>query len=287
MSRSGIMLCYPYEEKRLNKWKGTPYIQPKLDGERCRAILSSEGVTLLSSECRQHLHLPHITEALSKLDLYAELDGELYTHGMALNEIHSICTTTRIDRHPEYARIEYHIFDIINDLPWKDRAIQVNSIGERIKRLGIYEELKAVPSARVYSMNEIEAYLNEYIEEGYEGFILRNEYGLYERKRSTNIMKFKPRFEDIYEITGYQEEISISGTPKNSLGAFICRSDDSAIFSVGSGPLLTREARQTLWQERETLPGQYLKVMYQTLTPEKRIPRHCIALQVLDLKPHM
>ena len=36
--RTGIMLCYPFEEKRLNKWNPPYIIQPKLDGERCRAV---------------------------------------------------------------------------------------------------------------------------------------------------------------------------------------------------------------------------------------------------------
>jgi hypothetical protein len=49
--RTGIMLCYPFEEKRLNKWGNKFLLQPKLDGDRCRAIFDEYGkVKLLSSE---------------------------------------------------------------------------------------------------------------------------------------------------------------------------------------------------------------------------------------------
>jgi hypothetical protein len=50
--RSGIQLCYPFEEARLKRWNvNTVVAQPKLDGDRCRAIIDSMGMpTLYSSE---------------------------------------------------------------------------------------------------------------------------------------------------------------------------------------------------------------------------------------------
>ena len=48
--RKGIMLCAPLEEKRLLRWTPPYLVQPKLNGERCRAIHTPEGYILVSSE---------------------------------------------------------------------------------------------------------------------------------------------------------------------------------------------------------------------------------------------
>ena len=64
VKRKGIMLCYPFEEKRLNKWAPPYLVQPKLDGERMRAILDTEGkCTLLSSEENEIISSPKHAEA--------------------------------------------------------------------------------------------------------------------------------------------------------------------------------------------------------------------------------
>ena len=65
--RTGIMLCYPFETKRLEKWGNKFLIQPKLDGDRCRAIFSEYGaVTLYSSEGNIINSVPHIQAQLEE-----------------------------------------------------------------------------------------------------------------------------------------------------------------------------------------------------------------------------
>ena len=281
MARSGIMLCYPYDPRRLQKWGGEAFIQYKLNGERCRAICFQDKVTLYSSESNLIPFLPHINEALLKLGLHGvELDGELYCHGMSLQDIHSI-VSRKVNQHVEFAWIEYHIFDIVEIVPQRERFTMLKTIETMIVRHGLNEELKVVRPELVKSEQEIDQFLDRAMEDGYEGFVIRNPNNLYARKRSTNMMKFKPHQEDVYEIIGVQEEISITGTPKNTLGAFICRGDDDSTFSVGSGP--TQENRKQLWQDREGLIGKYLKVKYQALSPGRRVPCHAVALQVLDI----
>jgi ATP-dependent DNA ligase len=285
MARSGIMLAHPFEERRLSKWVPPYFIQKKLDGERCRAMCFKDKVTLISSEGNQFMHLPHINEALMKLKLHGvELDGELYCHGMNFSDIHSICSR-KVNPHPEYALMEYHIFDIVENYEQILRLKELEELRQLVVECNCQEELKVVGSIVVYTLEAIMEIFEDYISDGYEGFILRNKGGLYERKRSSGLLKFKPHHEDIYEICGFQEEVSIHGVAKQALGAFLCRGDDSTTFSVGSGPALTREAREELWRDRAGLVGQYLQVKYQNLTPGRGVPRFPVALRVLDLKP--
>jgi ATP-dependent DNA ligase len=265
--RSGIMLAYPFEEKRLITWKAPYIIQPKLDGLRCRAIITPEEVTLLSSE--QHIisHVPHINEELKKSfpNTTIELDGELYCHGLHFQEI-----TKRVNAD----KIEYHIFDIVCQGQQIDRTAELNKLGFWGTPI-----IKVVPSSLVRDISEVMEQYSKYIDAGYEGFVIRDTFGDYQRKRYTGMMKFKPHQWDAYLIVGTQEEISIDGTLKNTLGAFICTSSEGTIFNVGTG--LTRDQRIEYWRIREELIGKKLKVKYQALTQTNKVPRFPVALEVL------
>lgn len=276
--RSGIMLAYPFEEKRLAKWKPPYIVQPKLDGERCRAMpRSGGGYDLLSSEGNVFISVPHINEALSKSGLWPhKLDGELYRHGMAFEDIHSIVSRT-VNLHPDYKEMEYHIFDIVNDHP-------------QIERLSILSEhitvsnpiIKRVTESVPDNFTKLMKRYDDLINEGYEGMVVRHWLAPYVPRRSTFMMKFKPKKDDYYKITGFKEEVSIHGEPKGRLGAVECESDGQ-VFSVGSG--LTDELRETLWNCRDTLPGKLLHVAYQHITSGKGVPRFPVFLEVVEDEP--
>lgn len=283
-NRKGIMLCYPFEEKRLAKWKPPWLIQPKLDGDRCRAYVGPEGkCTLISSEDHTILSVPHIKEAIESLHLRSvELDGELYIHGAPHSEIHSIVSRTE-NMHPDYKLMEYHIFDMVSTEPQMVRTQKLISTIPFYGSHRNYGAVQLVPNRIVATLDEIMATQEEFARAGYEGFVIRNLMAPYIRRRSTMLMKFKPRKEDIYEIKGVQEEISKDGAPKGSLGALICTGSDGTLFNVGSGSLLTREARQILWSERETLPGKWARVKYQHLTSARGVPRFPVVVEIVDL----
>jgi DNA ligase-1 len=119
-----------------------------------------------------------------------------------------------------------------------------------------------------------------YLSQDYEGIIVRRPHALYKRTRSTDIMKFKPRKSDIYRIVGVKEEVTLFGVLKGTLGALVCASEDNETwFSVGSG--FTAEQRKVLWDRQEELPGKYVVVKYQALTP-KKVPRFPIFAEILD-----
>ena len=274
--RTGIMLAYPLEEKRLLTYPRPWIVQPKLDGERCRAIIRGGGaVSLLSSEENVIESVPHIADALSVLYKQTgpiELDGELYRHEKPFEEIHSI-VSRRVNVHDDFESMEYHVFDIVSEDTQIERTVLLNG-------LEVEHPVHKVGYRVMQTIEDIQEEMMRVADDGYEGIIIRHPYYPYLRKRSTGMMKFKPKKEDVYQIVGVQEEISIHGEPKGALGALILSSGEGDTFNVGSGPFLTREMRERLWREKDLLVGQYALVQYQHLTVGRRVPRFPVLMQI-------
>ena len=265
--RSGVMLAYPYEEKRLLKWEPPYIIQPKLDGERGRLIVEANRAILLSSTEEIITSVPHINKYASEILPPGEWDGELYIHGKTFEEIHSIVSRT-VNLHPDYETMQFHIFDHVCAETMLERQITLLKLRHA---LNDNAHFKVVDSYIAYDTHAAEYWREHIMNQNYEGFIIRHAFGHYTRSRSTLMMKFKPKKFDAYEIIGFREEHDIQGNPKNCLGRFICRGSDGTPFDVYSG--ISNERRHEYWQIRDSLIGQYLKVGYQNLTTKNGVPR--------------
>ncbi len=270
----GIMKCVPFEEKRLAKWQPPYIVQPKYDGVRCRAVpTETSGYILLSSEENVIYSVPHLNIIFNSLRLTAELDGELYCHGMSFEEIISITSRT-VHLSSDYEKIQFHLFDIVNDQPQLRRQIII----ENLRDLSYH--IQVAPFWLCENLDDVMRAYDKIINMGYEGIIVRHQFAPYERKRSNLVMKFKPKKEDNYEIIGYEEEVSIEGNPKNSLGALKCMSNDGNTFSVGTG--YSRDVRDSLWTIRKSLIGKTAKVKYQHITSGRQVPRFPVFVEVID-----
>jgi DNA ligase-1 len=272
-----IMKAYPFSEERLAKWQPPYIVQPKYDGVRCRVIPLSgpqgQGSLLLSSEENIIHSVPHLNEIFAGLNLHSELDGELYCHGMSFEQIVSI-TSRSINLHPDYKRIQFHCFDIVNEQPQMKRALVIENLRN------INPHIVVAPFWLCESLDDVMRTYDKLMELGYEGIIVRHTQAPYEVKRSLYVMKFKAKKEDDYEILGFQEEISIDGRAKDSLGALVCKSGDGNTFHVGTG--FSADQRKALWETREGLIGKVAKVKYQHLTTGKQVPRFPVFVEVVE-----
>lgn len=276
-----IMKAYPFSEKRLNTWSRPYVVQPKYNGIRCRAIPMEQpdgsiSFILLSSEENVIFSVPHINDQLEKLKVNYELDGELYCHGMSFEKISSITSRT-VNIHPEHEKISLHIFDIVNSEQQIYRLKTLIDLEEEIKSLGL-KNLIISPYYMCENLQDVMKVYEDLIDKNYEGIIVRNIYARYERKRSIYIMKFKPKKSDEYEIISFNQEMSINGVPKPSIGSLVCASGDGTTFSVGTG--FTREEREFLWNIRNELKGRICKVSYQHLSA-KKVPMFPVFVEVL------
>lgn len=273
--REGIMLCYPFEEKRLAKWEPPYIVQPKLDGERCRAVRVDNSWVLVSSTLNIITSVPHINEYFNQNVTWGEWDGELYRHGWDFNLIQSVVSRT-VNLHPEYDAIKFHIFDCVTGLP------QAARIPLALRHLPQDDRIEVVPCKLCNDLDDILRAYDLYLSEGYEGIVIRNFNNYYVRKRSTDVMKFKPKKDDYYRIIGWKQMKDKYKQPKPMLGALVCQGDDLTTFDVGSG--MTDDFRITNWPDPQHLIGKLCHVQYQHLTPDHS-PRFPIFLEVVDPAP--
>jgi len=254
------MLATDYNKTYLKKNKTITFpvdVQPKLDGVRCLALWQ-DGEIVLMTRGGKKFNLPHIANDLAKwLPAETMLDGEIYTHGMSLQNINKLWKKQRKDT----PHLKYCIFDAVsnNDYTavWSSRLSNLNALNNT-------STCEIVPSYTINTPEEIFEYLDKFEKQGYEGIIFRIQSGTYELGyRSSNLLKLK-KFKDAeFRIIGYHE-----GTGSD-IGTVIweCETVDKGIFSVR--PIGTREDRRKYFLDAESFIGRYLTVKFQTYSNDK------------------
>ena len=261
------------------RWNPPYLVQPKLNGERCRALLLDEPV-MLSSEENLITSCPHILEELRVITQRfpelkgLELDGENYSHGTLLQDIHSIVSRKTGGLHDDYLDISFHVFDLALDIP---QSMRIQALVKLFDLLGETQHIRMVPNYEASTLAGINYYLEQFMLQGFEGIIVRDKDAHYVRRRSTQMMKFKPRKGDVYQIVGLQEEVSIHGEKKGTLGAFFLRGNDDTVFKVGTG--FTAEQRKEYYHPG--LVGKWAKILYQTKSKDG-VPCHSVFVSILD-----
>jgi hypothetical protein len=131
----------------------------------------------------------------------AILDGELYIHGVHLNDITGY--VRREDDCAEKQLLDYYVFDFY--VPEATCEARLRSLARF--NMASYNKIKIVPGVELASAAAIMDYYNSAINSGYEGLILRRPNAQYEPgdndHHSKNMIKLKPLIRDEYECVGY------------------------------------------------------------------------------------
>lgn len=264
-------------EKRLGKNVTFPaHIQPKLDGMRALAFWDGDQVEILSrsgKSFREIGSVEHIAKAVEQiLPKGLVLDGEIYAHGKDFQ------TNTKLlkkYRPGESEALVLHAYDLIDlthlDQPWSERHQNLLLFSENFTPGG---PLEVVPTDSVGSQDEVYAQQAAYIEAGYEGAIVRLLDAPYELgKRSNSLLKVKSFVDEEFKI------ISVTDGVGKFEGCAIIRvvTPEGKEFDVT--PKGTMEERAEMYQQRESLIGQLLKVQFFEKSQDG-IPRFPVGLGV-------
>lgn len=268
------MLAHDFNDYK-SKIKYPVASQPKLDG--VRAIVQESGTT--SRNGKDLVSAPHIHEALKPLfEKYPDLvfDGELYAHksdGIDFNKIISCVRKTKptqADLDESKQNIQYWIYDLPS---------QVGSFEERFKALcdlDLPDCCRIVSTDQVYTMEYIMKIYKEYMEDGYEGQIIRILDSEYENKRSKSLLKHKTFFDQEFTILGVEEG---KGKLKDKVGTLMFEIDGKPFNAAVNGD---HEYLEKLFKSG-TLIGKQATVKYFELTTDG-IPRFPKVIAIRDFE---
>ncbi len=208
------MLAHDYK-KHKNKVIFPCFVQCKLDGMRC--IYNTTTGKISTRQGKEYTIVKEsgkLYEELQKLPKGLILDGELYTDKVNFEVLGVLRKTNKITKEDfeNLQKIDYYIYDIIN----KDTFEQRNKIIKDIVISGSYEKLIYVQTYNVKNEDEINYYHTKFLEDGYEGTMIRNKNSLYKQKqRSSDLLKYKDFEDGEFEIIDYTIEKDTSGEDSN------------------------------------------------------------------------
>jgi DNA ligase 1 len=270
------MLAHKFSEQG-HKIKYPCYVQPKLDGIRCIAILKDGKCTIWSRTRKRITSMPHIVAEIEKhfvADIV--LDGELYNHAFKNEFEHIVSMVRQEEPHERHTDVQYHIYDLIDDTPFNKRFLKLTNAF----RIGkpVLKHIFPVFTVMAEEENNIEASFNTMSKGmGYEGVMVRNADSLYVNKRSYDLQKVKEFDDGEFEIVGIEEG---RGKLAGHVGAFVCRTKDGKRFLAKmSGEISSLNLSNFL--DPSSYVGKFLTVQYQGLT-SYGIPRFPIGKSIRD-----
>ena len=258
------MLAHVYDPNKNTKIVYPCFVQPKLDGLRCLIYKAANGSIVTQSRTGgMYVTMGHITSGLSpffEAHPTAVLDGELYTDKYPFEELCGMIKRKETDS-DKLCAVQFHIYDVVMNAPYMDRHVFI------VNHAHLFPPaFEVVKTEEVTNVIEFKTKFTEYIQEGYEGIMLRNKKGLYVNNRSHDLQKYKEFEEAEFVIVGFEEA---RGRDAGSV-LWVCATSSGDKFDCR--PIGSLEHRSELFRNAPNYVGKLLTVKYQELS-EYGIPR--------------
>ena len=283
------MLAHSYHEHKKDKVTGVSkvvltshakklafpvFTQPKFDGVRCIARWNEEGTELeLISRGGKRWLIMHIIEELQPiLPADCVLDGELYIHGMSMQQIGSLAK----DYRDESIDLEYHVYDmpVVNGDWDLDQLARLDSLRELLGPAPSLHKVHMTITGSAGSAERLVRAEKEFVNDGYEGLIIRGRTGkyLWGLKRSPQLLKFKAFQTAEFEVVGCEEgEGKFKGAaifvcandvahPERREGFEYCEEGTFPLFRAAPKGRMTE--RRKMFDEQATYIGRKLTVRF-------------------------
>lgn len=286
------MLAADYR-KQGHRINYTCYTSDKYDGVRCLAKHKGSAGIVLESRTGQPYDVPHITEALKEIMLEGDvLDGEIYLHGYALQEITSAVKRTdtqaevlkankkyqkaegseELDKayaacieadliHALRPQLKFYVFDVPSDKIFDERLADL----QYWARPSNDDVIVFTEYDIAVSEEDMKEKHKDAVARGFEGIMLRNREGLYESgKRSADLQKYKEFLDTEFLVVDTELD-------KDGLIVYVCKNDvNDNLFRVIFG---SKEQKLAAVAVRDTFPGKYLTVKFQSRYKDTLLPQ--------------
>ncbi len=191
----------PMLAKAVN-WKTITYpcfVQPKLDGVRCLVLIQIERnknteeygrIQFLSRSGKHYNTLSHIHSKIydkvldSTITESTIIDGEIYSDQLSFQEIVSAVKAQKENS----LKLQFRAYDIVSDDLQDVRIAKLYQLIDSINS----PHITKVHTNIVTNKSEITALHDQFVQQGYEGAMIRNPKGWYGRgQRSSDLLKVK------------------------------------------------------------------------------------------------
>jgi DNA ligase-1 len=234
------------------------YASRKIDGVRCsfywngsKIVTASRGGGNYDPACIHFTQHPQFIEFFQRHPEVI-LDLELYKHGRSLQQISG---AARLEKNAYDCKwLEGYIYDVMySNVPFKTRLKILNQISKELNlSFDHYRhwekgelQLQMVPHVKVSGYDNIMELHNKYVEEGFEGVVIRNPnkpYGF--GKRTNDMIKIKCYKDDCFIVVD-----AVLGLRGSEDMVFICETKDGKTFKAK--PLGDREQKEEYWNNFE------------------------------------
>jgi DNA ligase-1 len=303
------MLANKYRDRGMKYLKLPFAASRKFDGVRCTSMITKrdekgkDGQVSLSSRNGKELkfmkcirdQVYYMLEDYNKLQKHADekqddengtcdfiLDGELYNHSMPFNEINGMA---RKSANPSKfdSEIQFHIYDMIsreNNLKYQDRVVILQGM-KKVHESRYPEKSESNLRFEFYELvtdhSQVRVFHDKYVNEGYEGLMLRNLDGLYlERYRSNDLLKYKD-FQDM-EVKVVGASRSLSGNEKGAVIFECLYPNTEKTFTVRPRGTIAKKRWQ--YQNKEIYIGKMLTIRFQlTGVDDGSLPRFPVGIK--------
>ena len=265
------MLCTPFDEKLIAKFKWPALVQLKMDGMRFNAIVkdgkcefrsrNGKEINLLGNLEQEFLTLSRGVNVVYDGELLVEVEGNIQDRQTG-NGILNKAVKGTISA-GEAASVRATVWDCI---PYEHFKVGKGTVQYAVRfamlqSASLHPKIRLVESTSVDSFEEAQKIFEGYLSQGQEGIILKDMSGLWEDKRVKTQVKFKAELDCDLKIVAIQPG---TGKYEGMIGAYICESADGVIkVDVGSG--LSDDDRKN-----RNVVGKILAVVYNARIKNKQ-----------------
>ena len=260
-----VALAQKFERKRMSDWV---YIEPKLDGIRCLAVVKDGEVKLFT---RAGKLITNFDATIGKE--LARLTSGCYDGEIMSNDFTDLMRQVYRKEDKNISDVYFAIFDYLTPEEWRKKG-PTNTLKTRKKILSdtinfahkelnlkylkqVRYEAELMPSEKVLKETH-----DRWVAQGYEGIMIKDTDAEYCFGRDWSVMKYKAFFDADCSIIGLKEG---TGKHQGKLGSFLVDYKGVEV-NVGSG--LNDELREAIWKDRDSHIGRIIEVRYQEETPD-------------------
>ncbi len=263
-------------EAKMDKLKFPYLVDPKMDGMRMVFFIYDDHEMIMSRGGKEYPQLSFIAEELRRGYGTGVYDGEMLaanwneTIHLVKKSVEKMSDEDKVKREKE---LFFHCFDYLpiecaNSMEWKkplvERRVILLKKDEEAKKKDLLKALgrtnvKIVPQFVINNEDELNDLYEKFLEQGFEGAMLKDPKGPYVPKRKDYWLKLKP----MKTIDGEITEVVMGTSPrtKGILGKFMILLENGETTGCGSGFTLAQRAEY--WKKRKSLIGKWIEMKVQ------------------------